>query len=98
MNNPCTQKFHFEEKEKGFYICSVCECPLGTHCFYVHCPLIENELICIDCCQNNIPYAEGLKTLKELGKEYKREDVEKICEECGCRNTGTSVKESEDKL
>jgi hypothetical protein len=100
MPNKCTERSHYDGKEhESFYVCSICECPLGTHCFYVHCPLLEDELICIDCCQNDVQQAEILKTFKDIGVEITREKIEETCKGCGnrCLLTDKSILPSEVK-
>jgi len=89
--NSC--KGHVEAKERGFYICSMCECSLGVHVFYFHCPLLENEIICSECCFERVASEGALKTFKEIGKEYTREQIEKICGACGNRSCGARVEE-----
>lgn len=85
----CPIRAHFDNKDgKPFYICAICECPLGTHCFFVHCPLLDDELICIDCCQNDVSQEKIIATFKALGKEYSRDYIEKTCGDCGNRSCG----------
>lgn len=90
----CPIRIHLDGKnEKPYYVCSICECPLGTHCFFVHCPLLDDELICIDCCQNDVEKDDIIKKFKELGKEYSREAIEKTCKDCGNRSCGQRLPE-----
>lgn len=80
-------KGHTDE-EKGYYVCSLCECNLGVHAFYFHCPLLDNEIICSDCCQNDVEKEEIIKIFKALGKEHAREEIETVCKGCGNRSCG----------
>lgn len=83
---------HVDTVEGGFYVCSLCECPLKVHCTFVHCPLLDREVICIDCC-SGASDEKVLQDLKDVGKEYTREEVDKICKECGNRCVGDTVEE-----
>ena len=94
MADKCSERSHYDGKDgESFYVCSICECPLGMHCFYVHCPLMEDELICIDCCQEAVEKEEILKTFKELGLDHTREKIEETCKGCGnrCLKTKESI-------
>ena len=88
--NKCSQKIHLDESGKGFYVCSICECTLGMHIYFIHCPLVDNELICIDCCQNEASKEEIMRTLSDIMKsqELTREKIDAICKGCGNRNVG----------
>lgn len=92
----CTQRFHVDQSEKGFFVCSACECSLGVHCAFSHCPLLENELICTDCCHNEVIEPTIIAKLKDIGLEYTREQIDKICNECGNRSVGVPAEESND--
>lgn len=81
---------HLDNKEKGFYVCSVCECPVGTHCYWFHCPLLQKEMICMDCCHNEIEKKETIDKLKSAGLEYTREQIDAICKDCGNRTVEES--------
>lgn len=92
----CPEKFHMDQTEKGFFVCSVCECKFGVHCAFIHCPLLENEVICTDCCTNEVPSNSIIEKFKEIGLEYTREQIDKVCKECGCRPVGQVAEESND--
>ena len=97
MADKCPIRAHFDNKDgQPFYVCAICECPLGAHCFFVHCPLLDDELICIDCCQNDVEKDAIIKTFKDLGVEHSRETIEKTCGGCGNRSCGKLL--PEDKL
>jgi hypothetical protein len=90
----CEIRAHLDNIDgRPYFVCSICECPLGAHCFYVHCPLLDDELICIDCCQSDVEKDEIIETLEELGKSYTREEIEKICKGCGNRSCGMRLPE-----
>lgn len=91
----CSQRFHIDSSEKGFYACSICECVPGVHLYFVHCPLVEDELICIDCCQNEFHKEETLKKLKDTTEsDITRAEVDAICKKCGNRNVGDKAEEA----
>ena len=67
-------------------ICPFCECPEKTHCYFWSCPLFDNELICCDCCHNDVQKEDATTKLGEIvGKKYTREDIDVICRECAKR-------------
>lgn len=61
--------------------CKICECVEDAHIYYWQCPLLNNELICVDCCwsiANREKFEEFDQKLKQLGIT----DLSK-CKECG---------------
>ena len=91
MPDKCSERYHHDGKDnESFYVCSICECPLSTHFYFIHCPLLDDELICSDCCQNDVEKDEIIKTFKDLGKEYTRESIDAACKVCGNRCVKTS--------
>lgn len=93
----CTQRYHLDTYEKGFFICSICECSLGVHSSFVHCPLLADELICVDCCHLEVPEAPIIDKLEKIDLKYTREEIDKICKECGNRSVGVTAEESKDE-
>ena len=93
----CPIRLHFDKKpesgERGYFICAICECNLGMHAYYVHCPLLDDELICIDCCHDAVPEKGIEQKFKELGVEHTREKIEATCRDCGNRSVGKSLEE-----
>lgn len=86
--NKCSQKYHLEDAEKPFFVCSLCECKPGIHCHFVHCPLVDDEVICTDCCMNDVPEAKIIEEFGKLGLTYTREQIDSICDKCGGRCVG----------
>ena len=84
----CSQKYHLEDKEKPFFVCSLCECALGMHFYFVHCPLLEDEVICIDCCHEDVPREQVVEEFKKLGLNYTKEYIDATCMKCGTRCVG----------
>lgn len=81
----CSQKFHTDQSEKGFFVCSLCECSLGIHCAFIHCPLLENEVICVDCCHNEVSKDTAIEKFKKAGLDYTRKEIDAACRDCGSR-------------
>ena len=91
MEDKCRGHYDVNGKDnKPFYVCSLCDCVLGLHGYYYHCPLLDNEVICDDCCHLEAEKEDVIRQLKELGKEYTREEIDKICAGCGNRCVKTS--------
>lgn len=78
-------KGHFDDKEKGFYVCSLCECSPGIHCYQLHCPLFDEEMICTDCCSQEVSKDDVISKLQKIGVEYTRKEIDDICRKCGSR-------------
>jgi hypothetical protein len=94
MEDKCPIRTHFDNRDgQPFYICAICECPLGTHAYFFHCPLLDDELICADCCQQDVEKDTIIKTFEDLGKEHSREAIEKTCGDCGNRSCGKLLPE-----
>lgn len=83
MNDP--SKHHIEDQENNFFVCSLCECPIGTHFYFVECPLLEDEVVCIDCCQTGVANDNAIEEFKKLGLIYTREHIDTTCKQCGNR-------------
>ena len=77
--------------EKAFYVCSLCECDVKFHCYFHKCLLLDNEMICIDCCMEEVEKESALITLKEIGKPMTREEVDKVCSSCKKRCVGNKL-------
>jgi len=74
--------------EKPFFVCSLCECDPAVHCYFQKCLLLENELICVDCCLEDVPNDKVISKLKEIGIELTRQDIDTICKKCNKRCVG----------
>ena len=82
-------EMHFTKD--AFYVCSLCECHQSCHVYYYHCPLLENEMICVDCCHTEVPEDKVIPKLEKLGKKYTREEIDKICTKCALRCVGEKI-------
>jgi len=80
-----------EKEAEAFYVCSLCECAIKFHYYFYACPLLDNEVICVDCCMEEVEKDSSLVTLKEIGKPMSREEINKICSTCKKRCMGDKI-------
>ena len=66
-------------------VCVYCECDFRVHCFYLKCPLFENESICVDCCFS-MDKEDVVSKLEEVTSvKRSREQIDQICKDCNKR-------------
>jgi hypothetical protein len=77
------------DKNAEPHTCCLCECDPKVHLCYFKCPIFEQNDICADCCLLDAlrPGIEK-KFSEKLGREITREEIDKMCKECG-RNHAT---------
>ena len=78
--------------QHSYYVCSICECAPAVHCFFWECPLLDGEVLCSECCIDDMATDEAISKLAAIGKDYDRKVIDGVCKDCGKR----CVKESED--
>ena len=77
-------QFYAIDKNAPPHTCCLCECDPKVHLVYFKCPIFEQNDICADCCLLDAlrPGAEK-KFSEKLGREITREEMNKMCKECG---------------
>jgi len=81
------------DKDSQGHVCVNCECDSNFHRIFWKCPLYDKELICTECCQENMLELDApIKVSAKLGRTITAEELNKICSDCG-RNYACQNKE-----
>lgn len=88
-DNQTTYSFKKEDE----FTCVSCECIPEMHISGWKCPIFDNETICSECCLVETLQSDvDVKFSTKLGKTITKEEINKICKDCGRNNATQDVK------
>jgi hypothetical protein len=85
------KNFYCIEKGESF-TCVGCDCHPDIHLVGWSCPIFSNEAICFECCQIDTLNDDIDKKFSEkLGYTITKEEINKICTQCGKNNAKQDI-------